>query len=84
MGKCPLTTLEMETPSTPKPTTPKKPVYVGNVETTGDPWTDAREATKVRSRREPVNHLSQVSVCRGCHSLIFPVSVKCLVSGPAS
>jgi len=36
----------METPSTPKSTAPKKPVYAGNVETSGDTWTDVREATK--------------------------------------
>jgi len=36
----------METPSTPKSTAPKKPVYVGNIETSGDTWTDVREATK--------------------------------------
>ena len=49
VGKCPFVTLEMETPSTPKPVTPKKPVHVGNVETSGDAWTDVREATKARS-----------------------------------
>jgi len=37
----------METPSTPKSATPKKPVYVGSVETSGDAWADIREATKV-------------------------------------
>jgi len=41
------TPYSMETPSTPKPTAPKKPVYVGNIETSGDTWTDVREATKV-------------------------------------
>lgn len=49
VGKCRIVTQEMETPSAPKSTNPKKPVYVGNVETTGDSWTDVREATKVTS-----------------------------------
>jgi len=48
VGNFLLATLEMETPSTPKSSTSKKPVYVGNVETTGDTWTDVREATKVQ------------------------------------
>ena len=39
----------METPSTPKSTAPTKPVYVGNIETSGDTWTDVREATKVHT-----------------------------------
>ena len=47
MGNFLLATLEMETPSSPKSSTSNKPVYVGNVETTGDTWTDVREATKV-------------------------------------
>jgi len=46
VGKLPFVTQEMETPSTPKSASPKKPVYVGNIETSGDTWTDIREATK--------------------------------------
>jgi len=49
VGNRPLVTLEMETPSTPKSAaTPKKPVYAGNVETSGDTWTDIHEAAQVR------------------------------------
>lgn len=51
MRKFLFATLEMETPSTPKPPTSKKPVHAGNVETTGDAWTNVREATKVQDHR---------------------------------
>lgn len=50
--------LEMETPSTPKSVTPKKPVYTGNVETSGDTWTDIREATKVLAPRAVMSCLT--------------------------
>ena len=49
----------METPSTPKSTTPKKPVYVGSVESSGDTWTDVREAAKV-----PIHNLLCLGVSR--------------------
>ena len=51
MRKFLFATLEMETPSTVKSSTSKKPVYAGNVETTGGAWTDVREATKVQDHR---------------------------------
>lgn len=55
----------METPSTPKPTAPKKPVYAGNVETSGDTWTDVREATKVHTRCEiRISCLTSIGVQR--------------------
>jgi len=36
----------METPSTPKADSSKKPIFVGKVETTGDYWSDLKEAFK--------------------------------------
>jgi hypothetical protein len=44
----------METPSTPKSTTANKPTYVGKVESTGDTWTDVRQATEVQLHCEYV------------------------------
>lgn len=49
--------LKMEAPSTPKPATPKKPVYVGGVETSGDTWTDIHEAAKVHLHDKLAYHV---------------------------
>jgi len=54
---------QMETPSTPKSTTAKKPVYVGNVESSGDTWTDIREATK-RLSFSDFSHISEMPCVR--------------------
>lgn len=78
-------TLPMETPSTPKPPASKKPVYVGNVETTGDKWTDVREATKVVSTPTTVavSYLTSVEV-RGYRSPTSLALVRCPASVAAS